>query len=112
MRVFNHGFCCVRVSSIGLRLLYGAESFPTEIYTLEDAIEFHAFAPPLEARASVWPMPFLSGGRCLLPVGTVNSVHTLKALPRLAQRTLTMNSATAPMTSHNAEGQDAPAQTF
>jgi hypothetical protein len=46
---FHHGFCCVGVgSSIGLWLLYGAR-FSTEIHTLEDAIEFHAFAPPLEA---------------------------------------------------------------
>ena len=50
----------------------------TEIYTLEDAIEFHAFAP-VEALAGVWPMAFPSGVHCLLPVGTVNSVATLKA---------------------------------
>jgi hypothetical protein len=76
--VFNHGFCCVRVSFIfGLRLLCGAR-FPTEIYTPEDAIGSHAFAPPLEALACVRPIAFLSGVHCLLPVGTVNSVQTLK----------------------------------
>jgi hypothetical protein len=32
VRVFNHGFCCVRASSIGLRLWYGA-CFSTKIYT-------------------------------------------------------------------------------
>jgi ankyrin repeat protein len=32
VRVFNHGFCRVRVSSIGLRLLFGAR-FSTGIYT-------------------------------------------------------------------------------
>jgi hypothetical protein len=42
----HHGFCCVRVSSIGLRLLYAAR-FQME-FTLEDAIELHTFAP-LEA---------------------------------------------------------------
>ena len=31
-RVFHHGFCCVRVMVIGLRLLHGAR-FPTEMYT-------------------------------------------------------------------------------
>jgi hypothetical protein len=29
---FHHGFCCVRVSSIGLRLLYGVR-FSTGFYT-------------------------------------------------------------------------------
>jgi hypothetical protein len=28
VRVFNHGFCCVRVRGIGLRLLYGARFKP------------------------------------------------------------------------------------
>jgi hypothetical protein len=37
---------------------YGARF--RQIYTLEDAIEFNAFAP-LEALASVRPLPFLSG---------------------------------------------------
>jgi hypothetical protein len=32
VRVFNNGFCCVRVRGIGLRLLYGAR-FSTGIYT-------------------------------------------------------------------------------
>jgi hypothetical protein len=31
VRVFHHGFCCVRVSTIGLRLLHGAR-FSTEIH--------------------------------------------------------------------------------
>jgi hypothetical protein len=35
--VFNHGFCCVRVSSIGLcyrlRLLYGVESFDRNLHS-------------------------------------------------------------------------------
>ena len=52
--------------------------FGTEVYTLEDAIELHAFAPPLEALACVWPMAFLSGGHCLSPVHTVNCVQTLE----------------------------------
>jgi hypothetical protein len=46
-------------------------AFSTVLYTLEDAIEFHAFAP-LEALASVWPMAFISG------VDTVNCFQTLK----------------------------------
>jgi hypothetical protein len=48
----HHGFCCVRVSIIELRLLYGVR-FSTAIYTLEYDIGFHAFAPPLEALACV-----------------------------------------------------------
>ena len=49
--LFDHGFCCVRVSIIiGLP---GTVLLLTGIYTLEDAIEFHAFAPPLEALACV-----------------------------------------------------------
>jgi hypothetical protein len=55
---------------------------------------FHAFAP-LEALACVWPMAFLSGVHCLLPVGTVNSVQTLKINLTTSQAVhLTMNSAT------------------
>jgi hypothetical protein len=57
VRVFNHGFCCARVSSIGLRLLYGAR-FRQES-TLEDAIGSHAGS--LEALARVRPMVFISG---------------------------------------------------
>jgi hypothetical protein len=41
-----HGICAVRVFR--------------QIFTLEDAIEFHAFAP-LEALPCVGPMAFLSG---------------------------------------------------
>ena len=55
-------------------------AFSTVLYTLEDAIEFHAFAP-LEALASVCVtsgIPLRS--QLLLPVGTVNSVQTLKVL--------------------------------
>jgi hypothetical protein len=49
-------------------------------FTLEDAIEFHAFAP-LEALASVCVTSGIPlGSQLLLPVGTVNSVQTLKVL--------------------------------
>jgi hypothetical protein len=85
----HHGFCCVRVSSIGVLLLYGV-LFSTAVCTPEDAIELHAFAPPLEALACVRPMAFLSGVHCLLPVGTVNCSGGLKCL---ATKVLTMNSA-------------------
>jgi hypothetical protein len=50
--------------------------------SLEDAIGVHAFAPPLEALACVRPMALLSGVHCLSPVGTVNSVTTLKVKAR------------------------------
>jgi hypothetical protein len=36
-------------------------AFFRQEFTLEDAIEFHAFAPPLEALPCVCPMAFLSG---------------------------------------------------
>jgi hypothetical protein len=32
VRLFHHGFCCVRFKVVGMRLLYGAR-FPAEIYT-------------------------------------------------------------------------------
>jgi hypothetical protein len=50
-------------------------------HTLEDTIEVHTFAP-LEALACVWPMAVISGVHCLLPIGTVNCVQTLKAQRR------------------------------
>jgi hypothetical protein len=56
--VFHHGFCCVRVRAIGLRLLCGA-LFLTGICTLGDSIEFYAVAP-LEALACVWLVARLS----------------------------------------------------
>jgi len=40
---FHHGFCCVRVSSIGLRLQVRCW-FHGRLFALEDAIELHAFA--------------------------------------------------------------------
>jgi hypothetical protein len=43
VRGFHHGFCRVRVSIIGLRLLYGAR-FSTG-FALEDAIVVLTFAP-------------------------------------------------------------------
>jgi hypothetical protein len=93
---FHPGFCRVRVSIIGLWLLYGAR-FPTEIFHSKDAIEFHAFAP-LEARRRVtngiplgrslllpcgWQMAFLLDVHYLLPVGTIHSVQTLKDQTKL-----------------------------
>jgi hypothetical protein len=75
---------------------------------LEDAIEFHAFAP-FEARACVCTMSFLSGVHDLLPVGTVNWVQTLKDAVGQPWHTLTMNSVIALMASHNAEGCRGPA---
>jgi hypothetical protein len=47
---FHHGFYCVRVSGIGLRLLCGA-CFRQKL-TLDDAIEVHVLAL-LEALACV-----------------------------------------------------------
>jgi hypothetical protein len=62
---------------------------------LEDAIEVHAFAPPLEALACVRPMAFLSGVRCLYryhlkfcPNAKSSDTHMPNALA------LTMNPAT------------------
>jgi hypothetical protein len=49
------------------------------VFALDDALEFHAFAP-LEALPCVWPW-HSSRVFTLLPVGTVNSVETLKATP-------------------------------
>jgi hypothetical protein len=51
---FNHGFCRVRVSSmdsavLGLAALGCGCCTVRSVFALEDAIEFHAFAPPLEA---------------------------------------------------------------
>jgi hypothetical protein len=63
---FHHGFCCVRVRVIGLRLLYGAH-FRRKLYkikisdgaihcTARSAIELHAFAPVEALGMRVAPM--------------------------------------------------------
>jgi hypothetical protein len=50
-RAFHYGFCCVRISIVGLRLLYGAR-FQTEMLHSRSAIEYQTFAP-LEAVSCV-----------------------------------------------------------
>jgi hypothetical protein len=53
-------------------------------------LSFHAVAP-LEVLPCVRPMPFISGVHCLLLVGTVNCVETLKATAtQIATLTLTL----------------------
>ena len=49
--VFRHGFCCVGVSIVGLRLLSGAR-FRQKVTLEECHWGFHVFAP-LEARTCV-----------------------------------------------------------
>jgi hypothetical protein len=49
----------------------------TESYTLEDAIEFHAFAPVEESKRETNGIPL--GYSLLLPTDTINSAQTLKA---------------------------------
>jgi hypothetical protein len=63
-------------------LQYGAR-FLDENLQLPCAIEFHAFAAPLEVLPCVWPMAFLSGAT-FLPVYTANYVTTLKGYPSCA----------------------------
>jgi hypothetical protein len=54
---FSHGFCRVRVRSIGLRPLYGVRF--RQKATLNDVIGSHACLR--ETLACAWPMSFLLG---------------------------------------------------
>jgi hypothetical protein len=76
---FHHGFCRVRVRSIGLRLLYGAR-FLIEISTLE--VCHWSCTLPLRLKlvhTYIQPMAYHLGCSFQIPVGTVISVKTLKA---------------------------------
>jgi hypothetical protein len=69
-------------------------------FALEDAIEFHAFAP-LEALPCVRPMAFLSSVHYLLPLPPYNPSKHRRAA---AAGSITMNPVAVLVTSHNTEG--------
>jgi hypothetical protein len=95
VRVCHHGFCCVRVRAIGLRLLYGTvRVFGRNLHSRIPLVPPPARVPLLHA-CGQWHS---SRASTFLLVGTVNSAQTLKGYNRsdctlTPTPTLTMNSA-------------------
>jgi hypothetical protein len=71
--VFTMDSAVLGLGLSGCENWYSACVFRQQFAHSRSAIEVHAFAPPLEARACVWPMSFLSGHR----VATASSRFTL-----------------------------------
>jgi hypothetical protein len=91
VRVFHHGFCCVRVSAIGLQLLYGALSPGSNLHSRMPLDPTHVRLKLLHACGQCIPLVV----HCLSPLSTASHRYH-HALCRNAQGTAITLKSVAP----------------